>query len=182
MSIIAGSIESGDVTFEYVKGSPQRSILSTDSGMFFKHDTPPEVTRQIECAKRGGYRVRLYLGDQQTGRCWMEEWDTTGRVSCSMGPMRVPILIRTRRSMGGGAISTSCIVAIQRGLRWLYRHPTFHMPTMEVVRKETPVEGGRGKTLTHDVLLDGKEHAAFESEERAAKWCEFMRGERQRPW
>ena len=55
-------------------------------------------------------RVRLFLGDPETGRDWGEENDVTGYVGRSTGPSKVPLLLATRRSMGGGAILVDCVL------------------------------------------------------------------------
>lgn len=88
--------------------------------------TPLAVRHALENARKSGDRVRIWLGDPETGRAW-EDRPESGTIGRSMGPHRVPLLIKTRRSTGGGAILTSCVVAMACAHtgRWLYRHPSF---------------------------------------------------------
>lgn len=72
-------------------------------------------------------RIRIWYGDTDTGRAWQEEYDVLGYVGRSMGTQKVPLLIFSRRSIGGGAILTKNIVRIDwvKGSHALYKHPTF---------------------------------------------------------
>lgn len=78
-------------------------------------------------------RLRLYYGETDpskpdVGRDWEETYQTTGTVGWSTGWVSIPLMIHNRRSMGGGAILTDCIVRITEaaGGRELYRHPNYH--------------------------------------------------------
>ena len=86
--------------------------------------------------------------------------------------MKVPLLVANRRSLGGGAILTHCIVRIREsaGGRVLYQHPSYHHGSFEIRQKTEPVVLPDGRTLTVDVLRDGEVHASFESIEKARRW------------
>ncbi len=135
--------------------------------LFFHKETPDEVC-DILAKYRGDFRnrLRIWCGDTETGEAWEEEYDTMGFVGCSTGPQSVPLLLATRRSLGGGAILDHKIVAIQdiTGNKWLYKHPTFSVGVWEVV----------GTTVTHN----GKAYAACETMEKASRLAEFMAGRR----
>jgi len=60
---------------------------------YFDPGTHPEVCRILERARKSGVQLRLFLGDTQTGRDWMEENDVVGRIGRSTGQMKVPLLI-----------------------------------------------------------------------------------------
>lgn len=182
MTLVAGSIESGDVTYEYVKGKPVRYIR--DGEMFFHSGTVDSVIDVLKQAKYRGFRIRLFYGDTRSGESWMEEHDIMGTVGCSMGPLKVPLLIQRSYSMGGGAIMDDCIVRIQSmSGKDLYRHPTFYVPSMRVVKRQEPLQQrNHFPPLTHEVWVNEEAHAAFASEQRARMWIEFMQGNRQRPW
>lgn len=113
-------------------------------------------------------RVRIFLGDSATGRDWMEEWHVTGRVSRSMGPQKVLIMVPTG-SRHGAQIMTDNVVRIIAdrpiyGKGEMYRHPLYHLPKMEA-------DG-----LT--VLVGGKPHARFKTALARDRWIDFMRGRR----
>ena len=82
------------------------------NGTSYDLRTPNEVIRVWNCPTN---RIRLHisLGDTATGLDWLEENDVCGYVGRSMGPIKVPLLIANRRSLGGGAILDHCIVRIR---------------------------------------------------------------------
>ena len=97
--------------------------------MWFNPATPGSVMDALLNARASGSRVRLYCGDLATGKDWGERYDVTGTVGSSMGPVKVPLLIQTSRSMGGGAISADALVKIRLSAgtkRVLYQHADYH--------------------------------------------------------
>jgi hypothetical protein len=97
-----------------------------DLDTWYDPETHPEVKRQLELARRGKYRLRLEYGDSETGQAW-DDRPNSGTISRSMGPLKVPLLIKNSRSMGGEPISTACIVRISEtpGGRLLWQHPSY---------------------------------------------------------
>ncbi|WP_018871480.1 hypothetical protein [Thioalkalivibrio sp. ALgr3] len=144
-----------------------------DLGTWFEPGTPDGVKSALELARRRGVRVRLFFGDSATGRDWLEEWDVTGTVSRSLGPLKTPILIANRRSHGGGAILTRHVVRVIEieSRRELYRHPDYHLPVFTIRQ-----EGGNGPRYM--VYADGRSHAGFATKKKATQFVAFMRGER----
>lgn len=126
-------------------------------------DTPAAVVEVLERARRMDTRIRVYYGDPETGRDWMEEWDNTGYVSRSTGIKPIYILVHNRRSMGGGAISTRCILRITTSAegRELYRHPKYQRPDL-TLQECAEIDG-----YTWEVLRDGETHARFSSRAKA---------------
>jgi hypothetical protein len=57
----------------------------------FHHAQSRAVIDALERAKAAGARVRIWLGDIETGRNWLDEYDVSGTVSCSMGPIKIPL-------------------------------------------------------------------------------------------
>lgn len=188
MTIIAGSIESGDVTLRYNEGNMYqndvRYVRDSAGDMFFTEDTPFDVIDVLKRAKYQGFRIRIHYGNRETGRSDLSEFEIMGTIGSSMGPLKVPLLIQRAYSMGGGAISTGRIVRIQSmSGKDLYRHPTFYVPSMRVVKRQEPLQQrNHFPPLTHEVWVNEEAHAAFASEQRARMWIEFMQGNRQRPW
>lgn len=143
------------------------------NGTTYDSRTPAAVITALESARANGTRIRLWLGDANTGKAWAEEYDVIGTISRSMGPMKIPLLIHSRRSMGGGGILTACIVAIKSTAgRWLYRHPSFD-PGAYTLRPCDHPDG-----YTREALDAEGVHARFKSETRARNWAAFMVGDR----
>ena len=145
------------------------------NGTSYDVRTPDEVVTVLENARQNRNRLHVSLGETEgpnAGRDWLEEFETHGYVGRSMGPVKVPLLIANRRSLGGGAILDHCIVRIREsaGGRVLYLHPQYHHGSLEIRRKAEPVALPDGRILTVDVLRDGEVHAAFENVEKARRW------------
>lgn len=143
-------------------------------GTWFHRNTPKAISDILESARKSGSRLRLFYGDTQTGRDWLEEHDVIGTIGRSTGALKVPLLIASSRSMGGGPILDHCIVRIidvEDTRRELYRHPRYVTPSFD---------------LCHGSMIDapwvavhgGRIHARFKTEKRAQRWIAFMRGER----
>lgn len=140
---------------------------------FFQANTPEAVKTVLEHSRKTGAKLRIFLGNTDTGRAWLDEFETVGRVGRSMGPQQVPLLI-VGNSGGGGAISTSSIVRIScaHTLRPLYSHPSFNVTPLEV--RAGTVAGYPSEvwdTEKNDCV------ARFKTAKKAAQWVAFMRGE-----
>lgn len=133
-------------------------------GTYFDARTPDVVCHILNDCMETRENIRVFYGDKETGRCWMDEYDTIGRVGRSMGPYKIPLLVKTRRSLGGGALLDHCILRIQKGKRVVYQDSKFNMP-------EVMVDGCQ-------VLFDGVVYANCSNEGKAQKLAEFLRGER----
>jgi len=124
------------------------------NGTAYHKETPQRVIDVLEAARREGTRIRLYYGDRKTGRSWHEEYDVLGYVARSTGSVKIPILLFNRRSIGGMAIPTHCIVKIAtaRGKKTLYQHPQYKDPVVEV-------RPGDIEEFPYNVYIDGKLYA-----------------------
>ena len=80
------------------------------NGTSYKDTTDDEVIRILETCRISKKRIRLFYGLQ--GEPWNEENDTIGNVGRSTGKNKIPLLIKSSRSMGGGAILDDCIYRI----------------------------------------------------------------------
>jgi hypothetical protein len=139
------------------------------NGTYYYPETPVEVIRILERARLNNTRIRLYLGDVQTGRSWLEEYDVEGYVGRSMGPVKIALLVHNRRSLGGGGILTHCVVKVREtnGGRVLYQHPAFHTGEMEIHPSDLP-------EYAEMVTVDGSIHARFHQVGQAARWIRKM--------
>lgn len=142
------------------------------NGTSYDTRTPDEVIRVLENARLSRTRLHISLGDSTTGKDWLEEFETHGYVGRSMGPIKVPLLVPNRKSLGGGAILDHCIVRIRQsaGGQVLWQHSQYHIGTMEIRPKAEPVKLPDGRLLTVDVFRDGKLHASFVNTEFARNW------------
>lgn len=123
-------------------------------------------------------RIRLWYGDVKTGETWLEEYDVTGVISRSMGDrFKIPILIHNRRSYGGGAILTHCIVRIDdiETRAPLWKVDNFHFP-------EFRIKVGSGdypyKVEVKKDNEDWKVDTCFKTDTQAHRWVDFMTGKR----
>jgi len=106
-------------------------------GMTFKNETPDEVCRILVNACNGTReRLKIYYGDTDTGRDWMEEHNTQGYIGRSTGTSKIPLMIHNSRSIGGGGILDHCIVKIKdiKTGRVLYQHPEYHQGKIEITK------------------------------------------------
>lgn len=142
------------------------------SGTSYDVRTTDEVVRVLENARQNRQRVHVSLGDTATGYDWLEEFESYGYVGRSMGPVKVPLLVANRRSLGGGAILDHAIVRIREsaGGRVLYQHPDYHHGRLEIGQKTNAVTLPDGRLLTVDVLRNGEVHASFETVEQAQRY------------
>lgn len=153
------------------------------NGTFYDSRTPYEVIEVLESSRKSGARVRLFHGDTETGKDWLEEHYVTGRISRSMGPHKVPILLNNRRSIAGGAILDHCIVRILVNGVEKYRHPKYQEPEFAIIPTPdsasiTVAEHRVYRNLPWTVTVNGLGHAAFKTKDAADRWVDFMKGKR----
>ena len=145
---------------------------------WFSPGTPSEVRKILEDYRRNDRQIRVFLGDTETGRSWLDERDVIGTVGRSMGPVRVPLLCAPREH--GGAILADCIIRLMDAESGavLYSHPKFHLPEMTVRHSDDVQVKASG--LCYEMLVEGEVHARFYTERQATDFIKFLRGERMR--
>jgi len=149
------------------------------NGIYYHKATPDVVVQALEQARARRQRIRIYLGDVTTGRDWLEEHDIEGTIGNSMGPLRIPLLIHSRRSHGGPALLDHCIIRIKRTTGGvLYQHPTYYtgMFTIRQINPDDAIGGEKLQDhgLTHAVLVNGQRHANFRSLKLAERYVRRM--------
>lgn len=102
------------------------------NGTYYNEKTSDEVIRVLENSRKNNSRIRVFYGDTETGRDWLEIYDTIGTVGRSTGDINIPLLIKTTRSFGGGALLDHCIVKITIDKRVVYKNPKYYLPNMEI--------------------------------------------------
>lgn len=148
------------------------------NGLFFDIRTPDAVCNTLAVYYGRGVRVRVFLGDQKTGKCWLEFYDVIGYIGRSCGEVKSPLLIAKSNSSGGPAILTHCIIRITVDCKDVYRHPKFHIGKENIVL--TADLESRKKGLTHEVLIDNELVYRCKSLEQAQHVIAFLKGERNR--
>ena len=100
----------------------------SEDGVYYHHDTPDDLLHLLELHRVKGTYLRFHWGDMKTGLDWGDAYGIRGRMGKSVGPVIVPILLPTRRSLGGAAVLTDHIVMVtmQGGLELVWKHPHYH--------------------------------------------------------
>jgi hypothetical protein len=150
------------------------------NGTAYHLETPDAVVKWLETSRQNGQRIRIFYGDVETGRDWMEEYDTIGRVGRSTGDVKIPILIKSERSHGGGAILDHCIVRIttknSKGeIVDVYRHPNYSLPYLKIVEYPGAPDGYEFAVWDKD---ENKEIARFTTYDKAKRYIDFLEGNR----
>ena len=133
----------------------------TNLPIAYSEKTPEQLVNCLEQARKNRSRIKIYLGDSETGRDWMEEMDKFGRIGLSKGKdARYPILLNNSRSFGGGLLMDDCIVKLKVGGKTVYIHPKYHQPKCEIVPSDLP-------EYSHNVLMNGEIYSRHKSEKSA---------------
>ncbi len=191
----AGTVYSDDgESAVYTEGDGTVIHYKRFNGVYYNQNTPFEVVKALDDARRHNYRIRLHYGETDSnkpdvGRDWHEELFVTGYVRISTEPPNVPVLRRTQRSTGGAAILDHCIVRIRRkdqGNATIYQHSTYKEPTFTIraIRADEMWECGPGDLsrplvemgYTHTVEINGASHANFKSLTGAQRYYRKMTG------
>ena len=158
------------------------SYQRLESHTCYHVETPEKVVNVLEKARLARTRIRIFFGDTETGRDWLEEFETVGYIGRSCGEIKVPLLLNNSRSTGGCAVLDHCIVKIMVGREVLYRHPHYHLGSLTIGSCPTVI----GDTVmakagyTTGVYVDGSNVANFKTGEKAQRYVAFLRGERSR--
>lgn len=106
-------------------------------------------------------RIRIYLGDVATGKCWNEEHYIFGYVGRSTGSVKIPLLVTNSRSYGGCAILDHCIIKIKesKGNKVLYQAENFQQPIIEVKKPQIG--------FSYSVYVDGSLYSNHKTERAA---------------
>lgn len=157
----------------------QVKTYKTINGHSYDPETPDEIITILERVAKSHTTIRIWHGDQKTGKATLDENDIEGRVGFSMGPIKVPLLVPNGDD-GGPALSTGFIVKIvthHTKKTVLYENELFHLPKLTI----KPSECATDKRLKWEVCADGEEVARFRRADRAEAWVKYMLGEISRP-
>ncbi|WMU08098.1 hypothetical protein vBCtySFA67_00080 [Clostridium phage vB_CtyS-FA67] len=140
-------------------------------------NTNEKVINILEYAMKNNKRIRLFYGDIETGRDWMEEYNTIGYIGRSAGKIQIPLLIKTNRSFGGSAILDNCIIKITIDKEIVYQHPKYHLPKINILNAIQSLIKNGYKT---SVFADNKNIANFKKSFQAYRYKDFLEGNRNR--
>ena len=136
----------------------------------FNDRTCQEIRDILQHLNSTRQRCRLWYGDVITGKSWNEENDVLGRVGNSTGIQKIPILVYSKRSYGGGAILDDCIIRIDLTTgQTLYKHPGFTLGTWDLIPSQGP------DSLTA-VYIDRELHSQHKTMKQAERFYQFMTG------
>lgn len=166
--------------------------LISDSGMWYKAGTPYKVIDVLEEANKTKERIRLFYGNSETGKLWLEEHDVIGTVGRSVGAMPVPILLYSARFCGGANLLSRNVLRIDARRRGkivrLYEADNIKLPLLFVkqidegwnvidcntdVRVACFFDTEKVDPRAHDVTI-----VRYSGEKKARNYIAFMRGER----
>jgi hypothetical protein len=83
------------------------------NGTYYDHRTPDDLIRILESARMLGTRLILIYGNKETGAIWESATPQRGNIGRSAGNIKVPLLVRSKRSPGGEAILDHCILEVK---------------------------------------------------------------------
>lgn len=129
----------------------------------FNMDTPDKVIDILVDSQQTKRRLIFDFGDTKTGKSWHETYDIIGHVGRSTGFNKIPLLIKTSRSYGGGALSTNSILKIRdaKTKNVLWKAANYQQDQILI----EPMNEGE---YTHKVTVNGELFSRHRSE-RSAK-------------
>ena len=144
---------------------------------YFNDETSDKIKECIEYCYKSKLRLRIWYGDTKTGVSWLDEYDTIGTIGRSTGKQKIPLLIKSSRSSGGGGILCHCIIRIDviSSRRTIYRHPLFNVPMLTVA---TNNDNDTKNKYPFIVSKNNELQARFKSEKQAKNYIDFMLGNR----
>lgn len=86
------------------------------NGISYNDNTNSKVIEILEICRKNKTRIVIDYGNVDSGESWNETYDIQGSVGNSSGGIKVPLLIKTNRSIGGGEIMTDCIIGIKTSI------------------------------------------------------------------
>lgn len=143
------------------------------NGTSYHENTSEEVIKILERVRNSKERVRIFYGDTETGRDWMEIYNTIGTIGRSCGEVKIPLLIKNNRSCGGIGILDHCIVKITLDKKVVYQNPKYYLPDMEIkeASQELKADG-----YLYSVFADGKNTYNCKTLKQAENEIAFHKG------
>lgn len=140
-------------------------------------DTPDGVIQILDGAMKNHERIRVFYGDNETGRDWMEIYDTIGYVAHSYGSIQIPLLIKNSRSVGGIGILDDNIVKITIDKVVVYEQGNYRLPHMEIREASDSL---KAIGYNYSTFADGKNDFNCKTMKQAENHIDFLKGKRNR--
>lgn len=143
--------------------------------MFIFNENTPEAVRDIlTCYYNSRKRLRIVYGNAVTGTDWLEEHDIIGGIGRSTGAKQMPLLIKNKRSHGGGVVIDHCIVRLVdvKSKKVLYQHKHYDYQNLALDFDENKSE--------YSVYANGELRATFETKQKARNYIDFLLCKRMR--
>lgn len=119
------------------------------------------VMNALTYAHKSGCEVRLYYGDTDTGRCYVQEHSDIGTLGHTAGGAP---------AINFSAVPLHAIVAIQRvdNGEYIYKHPKHYLPELEVVAVNNGYE-------VRDEY--GQTYIRYKGKAPATRWLRYITGQ-----
>lgn len=147
------------------------------NGTWYCLDTPDRVIQILDGAMKNHERIRIFYGNTETGRDWMEIYDTIGYVSRSCGNVKIPLLIKNSRSIGGTGILDDSIVKITIDKVIVYQQSNYRLPNMEIREASDNL---KAIGYNYSTFADGKNDYNCKTMKQAENHVDFLKGKRNR--
>lgn len=131
----------------------------------------------LDGAMKNHERIRVFYGDTETGCDWMEIYDTIGYVSRSCGNVKIPLLIKNSRSIGGTGILDDSIVKITIDKVIVYQQSNYRLPNMEIREASDNL---KAIGYNYSTFEDGKNDFNCKTMKQAENHIDFLKGKRNR--
>jgi len=140
-----------------------KQYYTTANGTCYDINTDKKIVSILDDAIINRKRLKLDYGNTETGESWNECNDIIGRIGRSTGSIKIPLLILTSRSYGGGALLDSCIIKITdvKTGNVIYKNQNYKEKVFNIVPSDLP-------DYTVNVNINGKLYSRHKSE-RSAK-------------
>lgn len=149
------------------------NAYKTINEISYNENTPDAVIGILNNAMTTKKRIRVFYGDTETGKDWLEIFDTMGYVSKSCGQIKIPILVNNSRSAGGSAILTNNIVKITIDKKVVYQHSKYYLPKMEIKEADETL---KKKGYFYSVFANGENIYNCKSLKQAENEIAFHKG------
>lgn len=150
--------------FEIKKDSQGKKYKMTTEGTCYSFETPDNLIFILERARINGTRLKVYLGDNKTGRDWGEESDKYCKIGRSTGSIKIPLSISNSRSHGGGGLLDDAVVKLidTKTKIVLYQHPKYKPLTIDIVASDLP-------EYSFNTIVNGKLYGRHKTESSAKR-------------
>jgi hypothetical protein len=141
----------------------------------YPEGVPTKLKDVLEDCRVRERKIRIVLGDPETGKVWLEENDVVGYLGRSTGTQRALLMLSNKSAIGGPAVSVENILGVMHysvaaaEVQFLYAHANLKAPMMTVLVKnckeypyqvatceEIEMVGGTKQTSVIEVIANCK--------------------------